>query len=189
MGILIYGSRTFGRVIRVLVQECGHEFAGFIDDMNTGPDVVGPFDAAMVAHPPSTCEVVNAIGYRDLAARETVTARIRDAGYQMPHLVHPHAYVGHDSTVGEGTYVMAGALVDCYVTLGAQAVVWPGAAISHDCVIGRNTFLSPNCTICGCCRVGDGCFVGAGAVVVDHVHVPDGTRIKAAGLYARGLTT
>jgi acetyltransferase-like isoleucine patch superfamily enzyme len=43
--------------------------------------------------------------------------------------------------------------------------------------------------VCGCCQVGRDCFVGAGAVVVDHVRVPDGTRIKATECFATRETT
>jgi UDP-3-O-[3-hydroxymyristoyl] glucosamine N-acyltransferase len=78
---------------------------------------------------------------------------------------------------------MAGALVDCRVTVGDSVVIWPGVCVSHDCRIGANTFLSPNCTICGDCQVGCDSFVGAGAVIVSHAVVPDGSRIKALDRY------
>ena len=181
--MLVYGSRLFGGVIRCLIQDSGHEFAGFIDDVHEGPDVLGPFDVIQKSHPPSGYGCVNAVGYANLSARRTVTDRIQEAGYMMPVLVHPRAYVSNTSSVGPGTFVMAGALVDCYVAIGAGVVVWPGACVSHDCAVGANTFLSPNCTVCGDCRVGSDCFVGAAAVIVSHAVVPDGTRVKAAERY------
>ena len=183
MKVLVYGSRMFGQVIRCLVEDCGHEFAGFIDDTYEGDGVLGSFASVAQKHPPSGYGCVNAVGYSDLAARRSVTARIREAGYSMPVLVHPRAYVSATSAVGQGTFVMAGALVDCRVTVGDNVVVWPGVCISHDCTISGNTFLSPNCTVCGDCRVGTDCFVGAGAVIVSHADVPDRTRIKALERY------
>jgi sugar O-acyltransferase (sialic acid O-acetyltransferase NeuD family) len=181
--LLVYGSTTFGRVVRVLVEECGHQFAGFIDDINPGPDVAGAFDAVVKSHPAAEFACVNAVGYNDLTARQRVTDRITAAGYSMPVLVHPRAIVGRDSRVGAGAMIMAGAVVDCRVELGPAVVMWPGAVVAHDTVVGPNTFLSPNSTICGCCRIGASCFVGAAAVVVDHAAVPDGTRIKATERY------
>ena len=183
MKILVYGSRQFGGVIRCLVEDCGHQFAGFIDDMHEGEDVLGPFAQTRLTHPPSEYRCVNAVGYADLTARRSVTARIHEAGYTMPILVHPRAYVAATSSIGPGSYVMAGALVDCRVTVGEAVVIWPGTCVSHDCHIGANTFLSPNCTICGDCRVGSDCFIGAGAVIVSHVVVPAGSRIKALERY------
>jgi sugar O-acyltransferase (sialic acid O-acetyltransferase NeuD family) len=183
MKILVYGSRMFGEVLRCLVEDCGHEFAGFIDDVYQGPDVRGGFEQARVTHPPSNYLCVNAVGYTDLAARRGVTARILEAGYEMPVLIHPRAYVAKTSSIGPGSFVMAGALVDCRVTVGDNVVIWPGACVSHDCSVGANTFLSPNCTVCGDCRLGSDCFVGAGAVIVSHAAVPDRARIKALERY------
>lgn len=183
MKVLVYGSRMFGQVIRCLVDDCGHEFAGFIDDVHQGEGVLGPFSSVQRTHPPTGYACVNAVGYSDLAARRTVSARIQEAGYTMPVLVHPRAYVSAASSVGPGCFVMAGAIVDCRVSLADNVVVWPGVCVSHDCTIAANTFLSPNCTVCGDCRVGADCFVGAGAVIVSHAEVPERTRIKALERY------
>jgi len=182
--VLVYGSTTFGSVVRVLVEECGHEFAGFIDDMNgSGGAVLGSFDAVSKSHPAKQFGCVNAVGYKDLAARQRVSDRIAAAGYESPSLVHPRALVGRDSHVGAGTMIMAGAIVDCRVDIGLHVVLWPGAVVAHDSVLDGNTFLSPNSTVCGCCRIAANCFVGAAAVVVDHATVPAGTRIKASQRY------
>lgn len=180
MKVLVYGSRLFAGVIRCLVEDCGHEFAGFIDDVHAGADVRGVFTAVRNSHPPERYACVNGVGYGNLQARRDVTMRIGEAGYQTPSLVHPRAYVSATSSVGPGTFVMAGAIVDCKVAIAAAVVVWPGACVSHDSTVASNTFLSPNCTICGDCRIGADCFVGAGSVVVSHAIVPDGTMIKAA---------
>jgi sugar O-acyltransferase (sialic acid O-acetyltransferase NeuD family) len=183
MKVLIYGSQMFGQVIRCLVQDCGHQFVGFIDDVHQGDDVLGPFSSVLLTHLSSEYVCVNAVGYSDLASRRTVSERIRNAGYTMPALVHPRAYVSAQSSVGPGSFVMAGAIVDCRVAIADNVVVWPGVCVSHDCSVGGNTFLSPNCTVCGDCRVGADCFVGAGAVIVSHATVPDHARIKALERY------
>jgi sugar O-acyltransferase (sialic acid O-acetyltransferase NeuD family) len=182
--VLVYGSTTFGSVVRVLVEECGHEFAGFIDDVNAaGGDVLGRFEAVSKSHTPGQFGCVNAVGYNDLAARRTVTERIGAAGYAMPSLVHPRAIVGRDSKVGAGAMIMAGATIDIRVDVGPGVVMWPGAVVAHDSTLAGNTFLSPNSTVCGCCQIGADCFIGAAAVVVDHATVPPSTRIKAAERY------
>jgi sugar O-acyltransferase (sialic acid O-acetyltransferase NeuD family) len=182
--ILVYGSTTFGSVVRVLVEECGHEFAGFIDDVSpSGPSVLGAFDAVSRSHPPPAFACVNAVGYNDLAARQRVTDRIAAAGYALSSLVHPRAIVGRDTRLGAGVMIMAGATIDIRVDVGPGVVMWPGAVVAHDTTLAGNTFLSPNCTICGCCSLGADCFVGAAAVVVDHAAVPERTRIKAGTRY------
>lgn len=183
MTILVYGSQMFGGVVRSLVEDCAHTFAGFIDDVHAGPEVRGTFDAVVRSHPPSSFACVNAVGYNNRAARRAVSERIRAAGYATPSLIHPRACVASSATVGAGAFVMAMAAIDHRVTIAEDVVVWPSAAVSHDSLIDSNTFLSPAAVICGDCRVGRDCFVGAGAVVVSHAVVPDGSFIKALTRY------
>lgn len=183
MRILVYGSQMFGAVVRSLVEDCGHEFAGFIDDVHQGPEVRGGFDAVVSSHPAADFACVNAVGYNSLAARRAVSERIRAAGYATPSLIHPRAYLASSATVGRGAFVMAMAAIDHRVTIADDVVVWPSTAVSHDSQIDSNTFLSPGAVICGDCRIGRDCFVGAGAVVVSHAVVPDGAFIKALTRY------
>ncbi len=185
MKLLVHGSREFGQVLRELVADCGHEFAGFIDDVHPeSPGVLGGFAAVRASHPPSDFGFVLAVGYKHLEARTRILASARQAGYRLPALVHPTAHVHRTATVGEGAIVMALAVVDVRATLGEACVLWQGANVSHDSAIGANTFLSPGAIVCGHVQVGAGCFLGAGSVVADHRTVPDGAFVKAGSVFA-----
>lgn len=181
--LLVYGSLEFGRVVRDLALQCGHAFAGYVDDVHRGAEVLGPFDDVARRYPPDQFALALAIGYRDLDARWTVFQRVKARGYRLPPLVHPRAYVHDPGRLDEGCFVMAGAVVDLAASLGALVVAWPGVVVNHDSVVGENCFLSPNATVCGCVTIGRQVFVGAGATIVDHVEVPAGTFVKAGSLY------
>jgi sugar O-acyltransferase (sialic acid O-acetyltransferase NeuD family) len=183
MKILIYGSKEFAATVSELARHCGHEVAGMIDDINTGPSILGGLDIVAQKYLPQEYGVAIAIGYNNLAARWAVWKKIKAVGYYAPALIHPHAYVADSAIVGEGVMVMAGAMLDVRTTLGELAVVWPGVCVNHDSKIGANTFLSPSAIVCGATIVGSHVFVGAGVVIVDHVQVPDGKFVKAASCY------
>jgi sugar O-acyltransferase (sialic acid O-acetyltransferase NeuD family) len=182
--LLVYGSGDLGRVARDLLVRCGHEFAGFVNDFEREKGVLGSFDEVRERHAPGDFGMLLAVGYSDLAARWRLYERVKAAGYYLPALVHPAAYVHSAQTISEGTLVMARAVVDMDARVAEACVLWPGANVSHDSSIGRNCFLSPNCTVCGFVTLGDGCFLGAGSVVVDHRQVPAGTRVKAGTVFA-----
>lgn len=184
--VLVYGSQEFGRVVRDLVEVCGEEFAGYIDDLYTGEEVLGTFAQIAKTFPPTEYSVALAIGYKNLAVRAQVAQRVEANGYELATLIHPRAYVRHREMVAAGCLVMAGAVVDVGANLEEMVVVWPGVVVNHDSSVGANTFLSPNATICGFVQIGEGCFIGAGAVVVDHVQVPAASFIKAGALYKGG---
>lgn len=181
--VLVFGSQEFGGVIKALVAQCGYEFAGFIDDYNSGEEVLGGFDEVSRRYPPATHDLAIAVGYNNLLARWEVFQKVRRSGYVLPRLVHPQAYVHDLENVGEGSFVMAGAVVDVNARLGPLTVVWPGVVVNHDSGVAANTFLSPNCTVCGFVTIGEHCFVGAGTTIVDHVNVPRKSFLKAGSLY------
>lgn len=183
--VLVYGSLEFGQVVRNLVKECGHEFVGYVDDSNSGDCVLGRFVDVMGQFPPGEYEVAVAVGYKSLEARWSVFEKVKSAGYRVPSLIHPRAYVHDAGKIAEGGIIMAGAIVDVNVTFAPLVVAWPGVVVNHDSNISANTFLSPNATVCGCVNVGSNCFVGAGVVVVDHVRVPNNSFIKAGSVFAR----
>lgn len=182
--ILVYGSREFGLVVRDLVGQCGHRFAGFIDDIDRGPEILGTWQEVSRSYDVAGHSVAMAIGYDHLRERRALCQRVHSQGYETPALIHPHAYVRDPAAIGLGAFVMAGAVVDVAARVGALAVIWPGATINHNAVVGANAFISPNAAICGYSVVGDDCFIGAGATIVDHRTVPSGSFVKAGSVYA-----
>ncbi len=185
MKLLVYGSSEFGVVVRDLVAACGHEFAGFVDDVHQDNEgVVGGFEKIRITHDPKVFGIALAVGYKHLETRRRIFENVRGEGYLLPALIHPAAYVCPPPHIGEGSLIMARAIVDCHARIGTACVIWPGANVSHDSTIGPNTFLSPNCTVCGFVTIGQGSFVGAGAVIADKRSVPESSFIKAGSVYS-----
>lgn len=176
--LLIYGSRSYARTVQDLALDLGWSVAGFIDDQFTGTGVVGTLAIATREFAPDRHALALGIGYDDLPGRWSAWCRVRQAGWQLPSLVHPRAYVARTATLGPGCVVMAGAVVDRAAALGEAVVVWPGACINHNVVVGSNSFVSPNATLCGGARVGMHVFIGAGALLVDHAEVPESSFVK-----------
>lgn len=173
----------FGRLVADLAQQSGFEVAGYIDDTNSAPNILGNYADCPKKFPPSEYSFVMAIGYKHLASRWAAYEKAIADGYVFPSIIHPRAVVSPRANIGAGCIVMAGANIDSFAELKPLSVAWPGTVVSHDSTIGNNTFLSPNCTICGFSQIGINCFIGAGAVVSDHVKIPPNTFVKAGTVY------
>ena len=178
MRLFIYGSKCFASTVAGLVADTGHELAGMIDDQASGEHIVGSLDVVSRAHARSEAGLVMAIGYKDLPARWRAWQRVLAAGWTVPVLVHPRAYVSATAQLGAGALVMAGAIVDQRSRLGQAVVIWPGACINHDCQVGDNSFISPSAVLCGSVHVGAHSFVGAGALVVDGGELPPSSFVR-----------
>ncbi len=181
--ILIYGSKEFGKVMKGLVEYLGYPFQGYIDDIYQGEEIVGTFEYVKKKIPANEYAIVIAVGYRDLSARWVIYREVRKNSYEVPTLIHDKAYVHDKKKIGQGTIIMAGAVIDYNAVVGELVTVWPGVVVNHDCNIGNNIFLSPNATICGGARIGEDSFIGAGSIIIEHNDIPPKSFIKAGQTY------
>ena len=182
-GILVYGSRDFGLIVRQIIKDCSMNFAGFIDDFHSGPEIVGDWEYVKENFSTKEYKVAIAIGYSYLEKRRIIFECVEQAGFSTITLIHPQSYISNTAVVHKGCIIMAKAVVDMRTEIGAYSVVWPGTVVNHDAVIGSNVFLSPNSTLCGFSRIGDNSFIGAGAIVTDHIEVKCDSFIKAGQIY------
>lgn len=75
------------------------------------------------------------------AVRFIYTEKLKDAGYCIPVLVHPKAYVSPSAQIGEGSIVEAMAVVNANTTIAECTYVCAGAVVNHNCVIGEGCTL------------------------------------------------
>ena len=73
------------------------------------------------------------------------------------------------SKIGEGTQVMAGAVIQMGNNIGSHSVINTSASVDHDCTLGKYSFIGPNATLCGGVTIGECSFIGAGSVVTKDI--------------------
>jgi UDP-perosamine 4-acetyltransferase len=128
------------------------------------------------------------------ATRAQRLERLRQAGFELPNVIHPRSAVDASVKLGCGNVVFANATISASVTLGSGCIINSGAVVSHDCRLGDNIHLAPGALLAGGVRVGDDTLVGMGVKIfvgtrigrgvrisnganVD-IHVPDGAVVK-----------
>ncbi len=119
-------------------------------------------------------------GIEDSGPRQRVFERLREAGFELPPIVHGTAVVSPWARVGTGAQILALAALNADAEIGDGAIVNTGAIIEHDCRIGAHAHIAPGARIAGLVTVGSGAHVGIGAVVIE------GVRIGAGALVAAG---
>jgi sugar O-acyltransferase (sialic acid O-acetyltransferase NeuD family) len=134
----------------------GEEVAGYTVRGGTG-EVPG-----LIAAGAGRCIV--AIGSN--TARAAVAARLTGMGAVLVTSVHPAATVARSATLGGGTVLMAGAVVNSDSRVGENVIVNTGATVDHDCLIGDGVHIAPGAHICGGVTVGEGSLIGVGASVI-----------------------
>lgn len=112
--------------------------------------------------------------------RAALIRRYREAGAKFASLIAPSAIVTPNSKIGEGSAVMAGAIVN-RASLGSHVIINSGAIVEHDCSVGDNTFIGPGAVVGGFTSIGSNCFIGLGARIGNNVTIgPDVTVAMGA---------
>ncbi len=169
--LIIIGASGHGKVVEDIAKLNGYKDIVFLDDdleikCCAGRPVTG--DSSMIKRQDG--EVFVAIGNTEI--RRKIMEDNPDKTF--PVLIHPDAIVADDVVIGEGTVVMAGAIINPCVKIGKGCIINTSSSVDHDCVIGDYVHIAVGAHICGTVDVGDSCWIGAGATVSNNIEIcPD----------------
>lgn len=128
MNLLILGAGGHGRVVKETAEATGmYEHISFLDDHNPDAEGVlddyklfcGRYEAAFVA-----------IG--DNRLRSLWQEKLKLAGYSIPTLIHPRAYVSPSAIIGSGTIVEPLTCINIGVVIGEGCIISISAVVDHD---------------------------------------------------------
>lgn len=111
----------------------------------------------------------------------------RAAGLKLDPLIHPAAFVCNTATLGEGSQVLAQAVVAADSKLGAVCIINHKASVDHECILGDGVHLAPGATVCGCVTIGDNVMIGAGSVVLPRLKIGPGSIIGAGAVVTKDV--
>jgi sugar O-acyltransferase (sialic acid O-acetyltransferase NeuD family) len=196
VSIFVYGAGGHGKVIVDTVRNALVRCVV----MHVIDDDVSLHGRMLLGYPVRGADAIGTerglIAIGDNASRLRVASQYRG---RLVTLIHRTATLGQDVPLGEGSVLMAGAIVNVGSTIGANVIINTAATVDHDCSIGDGVHLAPGCHLCGDVQVGEGSLLGVGTLVVPGVRigkhafihagqtitrdVPDGETVRAS----RGL--
>jgi len=156
--------------------ECGgHAVLGGLEDL----------PALLDKH--SGLGMVVAIG--DNWARMRVVSEIRSRCPEIKFVaaIHRSAEVALDVTVGAGTVIMAGAVVNPGARIGEFCIVNTRASLDHDSVMDHYSSLGPAAATGGNVRLGTCSNIGIGATVIQDISIGKHTVIGAGAVVFRSM--
>ena len=108
-------------------------------------------------------------------------------GLQVTALIHPDASVCTTSHIGDGSQILAKAVVAAEAKLGDACIINHAASVDHECILGDGVHIAPGATICGCVQLGDNVMVGAGAIILPRIKVGFDAIIGAGAIVTKDV--
>lgn len=106
---------------------------------------------------------------------QTPDSRIRlyrmaiELGFELPAIIAPTAHVSRHASIGAGTIVMHGAIVNAGAKVGSNCIINSRALLEHDVTVEDHCHVSTGAIVNGNVRVGEGSFIGSGSVLKEGV--------------------
>jgi sugar O-acyltransferase (sialic acid O-acetyltransferase NeuD family) len=166
--LAILGAGGHAKVVADTARSLGWADMYFFDAAFGSPQMTGRLevignDADLLSRRKDFPNVVVALGNNELRIRKI--RELRSLGFIAPVLVHPSAHVAADVSLGAGTVVFAGAVIQPATTVGEGCIINTSASIDHDCALGHGVHVCPGARIAGGVVIGDLGWIGIGSSI------------------------
>jgi len=186
--ILIGGGGHCKSVIDVIEQEKQFDICGIVDKPeNIGSYILG---YEVIAADDDLQKLANRFKYALVTVGQIKSPDLRiklfnlasKAGFCLPSIISPKAYVSKHSSIANGVVVMHHAIVNANTTIGDNCIINSKALIEHDCEVAEHCHISTNATINGGSKVGPRSFVGSNVTTKESIIIEEKSFIKAGSI-------
>ena len=178
--VYLYGASGHAKVVMDILALNKINVPCLIDDNSNVDELAGK----PVLHSAEGLDpIIVSIG--DCRIRKRIVGKLGDRTYLSA--THPAATVADSVCIGQGTVVMAGAVLNPFAVVGDHCIINTGAVLDHDVIVGDFVHVAPHCTLCGGVEVGEGTWIGAGTTVIQGVHIGENCYIGAGAVVLKDV--
>ncbi len=120
------------------------------------------FNSNLPKHP-----IIIAIG--NTLIRQKLQNLVLSSGFELITLIHPTSVIGSDVTIGNGSVVMLGAIINAKSTIGDFAHICPCVAIAGGSLVGERSWIGIGLSVIQNITIKPDITIGAGSVVVKDI--------------------
>lgn len=187
--LVIIGASGHGKVIADIAMKLNrYEEICFLDDNVTikecsGFPVIGTSRDFLTYRDDS--EFI--IGIGNAKIRNRITDMLEHESASITTLVHPNSSIGQNVIIGQGTVVMAGAVINSDSKIGKSCIINTCASVDHDCVLEDYVHVAVGAHVCGTVQVGHHTWIGAGVTVINNLSVCPESMIGAGAVVIKDI--
>lgn len=181
--LIIIGAGGHGKVVADIARQNGYLFIHFLDDdiskkKNGNYDVIGTTeDIDKYINSDKEYDFFVAVGNNEY--RKKYINLLTEKKQVLPFLIHPRATVDYSSDIGEGSVVMANAVINADASIGKGCIINTAATVDHDCTIGDYVHISPGVHVAGQVTIGNNSWIGTGSNIINNVTIHQDVIIGA----------
>ena len=181
--LYIVGAGGFGRETLDALLAAGGDCDAFLDERPReeplrGRPVLG-MDRAVAGR--------FVVGIADPVVRRRLAQELGGRGLLATTVLHPRAGVAPETTIGDGSVLLANAYVSSDVRIGRHVHVNYNATVGHDTVVEDFVTILPGANVGGSVRLEPSAFVGSNACILQGLRVGQGAVVGAGAVVVRDV--
>ncbi len=119
--------------------------------------------------------------------RRRLFEAIAAGGGGLPVIRHPAATVSSSASIGAGTVISAGVVVQMDARIGRFCVLNTACTVDHDNIVGDAVSIAPGAHTAGGVTIRDEAFIGLGAAIINRVTVGRRATVGAGAVVTRDV--
>jgi sugar O-acyltransferase (sialic acid O-acetyltransferase NeuD family) len=193
--ILLIGASEHAKVVMDIIEKEGrYKILGLIDTYKPvgeevfGYKILGAEDTLVDIF--KSGEVIGGIiTIGDNWTRHRVVGKIKSLApeFNFVTAIHPSATIARGVTIGAGTVLMAGVIVNSDSKIGTHCILNTRSALDHDCEMGDFSSLAPGVTTGGKVSIGAFSAISLGANIIHGVKIGEHTVLGAGSVAIKDI--
>lgn len=180
--LIIIGASGHGKVVADIAKLNGYQDIVFVDDDVTKKVCAGYPVISGCENAPEG-DVIVAIG--NCKIRQRIANQFIDR--KQPVLIHPKAVIADSVKIGDGSVVMAGAVINVDSVIGHGCIINTCSSVDHDCILDDFVHIAVGAHLCGTVKIGGNAWIGAGATVNNNLNICGGCTIGAGAVVIKNI--
>lgn len=130
------------------------------------------FEDITSLYPPEGYEMFAAASFVRLNRdRMKMYKKVKGLGYSCATYISSRAFVWHNASVGENSFLFENTVVQYKAKVGNNVVIWAGSVVCHQTIVEDNCFIATNVSLSGFCRIGMNSFIGVNTSTNDDIKI------------------
>lgn len=184
-GIAIIGAGGHAQVVASTLLALGHNAIGFYDDdpQKWGQEILGIPIVGPIKNLTNKKDSQAIIALGNNQVRKHLATQM---DLDWITLIHPFAWVHHEATIGVGTIVCAGAIVQPGAKIGSHVILNTKASVDHDCRVGDYVHIAV-AHLAGGASADEGAFLALGSTVLPGLNVGAWAHLGAGSVATKNI--
>lgn len=119
--------------------------------------------------------------------RRRLTENFKGLNRKAFNVIHPNSIISKSSTLGEGIFIAANAIIGAEVEVMSGCIINHGSVVDHDCIIGKFSHIAPNVVLGGGVQIGEECLIGSGAIILPNIKIGNHVTIGAGAVVTKNI--